>query len=31
MNNTSELKHYVIKLLIAKKKKEGGSTAKTII
>lgn len=30
MNNTSELKHYVIKLLIAKKK-EGGSTAKTII
>lgn len=26
MNNTSELKHYVIKLLIAKKKKkEGGA------
>lgn len=24
MNNTSELKHYVIKLLIAKKKERGG-------
>lgn len=31
MNNTSELKHYVIKLLIAKKKKKKRATAKAII